>query len=75
MFTPTRNQNTGLPIFWVRRNPIENRSRLLDGISKSIIVALSNVVASRDGRVEKRSYNEVIFCSRYGHFFASNLID
>lgn len=74
-FIPTRNPNTGLPIFWMRRNPTENRSRILEGISKSITGALSSAVASRDARVARRLYNEVIFCSRYSLFFASKPID
>jgi len=37
----------------MRRKPTEKRSRNLDGISKSITVASSNVVASRDARVAK----------------------
>ena len=75
LFTPTRNLNTGLLIFWMPRNPTEKRSRIWVGISRNITVALSNVVASRDARAAKRLYNEVIFCSRCSLFFALNPID
>ena len=43
LFIPIKNQNTELPLSLMLRNPIENRSRILDGISRSITAALSSV--------------------------------
>jgi putative transposase len=70
----TKYQNTGLSIFWKRRNRTEKRSRILVGISKRITGELSSVVGSRNAWVAKRLYNEDTFCSRCSLFFASNLI-
>jgi hypothetical protein len=46
--------NIGQQISSVHQNPIENRSRIWDGISRSITAALSSVAGSRDARVAKK---------------------
>jgi len=53
--------NIGQQISSVHQNPIENRSKISGGISKSTTEALSSVAASRDARDAKKLSNEVIF--------------
>lgn len=54
----------GRPISLTHRNQIENRSRILVGISRSIIAVLSSVAESRDAKAAKKLSNEDIFSSR-----------
>lgn len=56
----------GLPISLMRQNPIRSRSKIVDGISRSIIVELNNVARSNDVKAVK----EVV---QRGHIFLALL--
>ena len=74
LFILTEKWNIGQLISLMHQSLIENRSRILGGISRSTTAVLSNVAALKNARGVKKMFNGDIFSFRYSLLFALNLI-